>query len=240
MLCACVYSHYWENFMRESMPICLARRCLRTDKTDPTSVGLGRSQSTKFIFPSLSLISSFVLAWRHDAAAQNVHFNEMSDFTKLQPSTVTREREREREKKNVLLFLRSAEFDQAKWTSGRRQWYLRPRLAERSEAARACVCFSIMLQDFFFVSSIELHPPPLCHLLHFWLCLFVSLSLCPFVRSSSPFSVLCFDLWVDGQGGQIGRILAHWAFVYSRQFCFKFFKLFISSGLLFNTVKFMY
>ena len=64
MLCACVYSHYWENFMRESMPICLVRRCLWTDKTDPTSVGLALSQFTNFILPSLSLISSFVLSYR--------------------------------------------------------------------------------------------------------------------------------------------------------------------------------
>lgn len=49
--------------MRESMPICLARRCLWTDKTDPTSVGLVLSQFTNFIRPKLSLISSFVLVF---------------------------------------------------------------------------------------------------------------------------------------------------------------------------------
>ena len=46
------------------MPICLVRRCLWTDKTDPTSIGLALSQFTNFILPSLSLISSFVLSYR--------------------------------------------------------------------------------------------------------------------------------------------------------------------------------
>ena len=97
------------------MPICLARRCLWTDKTDPTSVGLVRSQFTNFILPTLSLISSFVLP---SFFCPQIY---MSNFTFL---SLERFPSKVKIYSDLVIFysyydLRSS--DQAKWTLGRRQ-----------------------------------------------------------------------------------------------------------------------
>ena len=104
------------------MPICLVRRCLWTDKTDPTSVGLALSQFTKLYSP-FTLLNLFIcLVLSLSLFLIGCVF--LSPLQKLFCFYIFSEKTHEALVDNDVekqFVYSSAEFDHPKWTLGRLQ-----------------------------------------------------------------------------------------------------------------------